>query len=253
MDLDSALDLDSSLALAHATLAKIHAFNWRGREARETYERAYQLSPNDPSILMAYADFDAVSNRPAHAAGLVQRAMELDPISSNGLLRGLVFEFGGNLVAAAISYRESLESNPQISNIQTHLALVEIMLGNDAEAERELRRAETLLFDVTIGPILVKVEYGYSRLGLHEDAERPLRQFEELVAEQRESAANWVIYNLARGDEEEAFRWLQRVAERAPYEGYYNVHAIKVNLWNDPVLNRPEFAELRSQLTYTDL
>jgi len=97
-------------------------------------------------------------------------------------------------------------------------------------------------------------------LGLHEDAERLLNRFEELAAEQRElaaeqreSAANWVMFNLALGDEDEAFRWLERVAEKGPYEGYYNVQWIKANLYHDPVLDKPEFAALREQLGFTDL
>jgi Flp pilus assembly protein TadD len=170
-----------------------------------------------------------------------------------GIIPGLVFELEGNLVAAANAYRETLEVNPRATNSRIFLALLEMNRGNLAEAEEELRLVEPLVLDDVGGPFIVQVGYGYSRLGLREDADRLLRLFEELAAEQRESAANWVIFHLAHGDEEEAFEWLQRVAAKEPYEGYFNAQMLKVNLYRDPILSRPEFEALREQLHFTNL
>jgi len=253
-DLGRAITLDPDLERAHSALGHIHMYNWRGAEARDAYEHAYQIGQNDVSILRGYAELEAFSGRPAQAARLIQRAVELDPISpTTRFFRGIFFQLEGNLVDAANAYREILEVNPLREGVRTHLALLEIILGNNAQAESELRLAEPIVYEQVAGPYLVLLGYGYSRLGLHEDAERLLNRFEELAAEQRESAANWVMFNLALGDEEEAFRWLERVAEKEPYEGYYNVQWIKANLYHDPVLDKPEFAALREQLGFTDL
>ncbi len=52
----------------------------------------------------------------------------------------------------------------------------------------------------------------------------------------------------ARHDEERALEWLQRVTENRPYEGYNLIMRIKANVDGDPILNRPELAQVRQTL-----
>ena len=49
-DAERALALDPTLGLAHVALANVHEIYWRWEEAREAYERAYELSPTTAEV-----------------------------------------------------------------------------------------------------------------------------------------------------------------------------------------------------------
>ena len=48
---------------AHAALAAIHQTNWRGSAAERAFQRAVELSPNDPDLLFFYARFKLYLSR----------------------------------------------------------------------------------------------------------------------------------------------------------------------------------------------
>ncbi len=128
-----------------------------------------------------------------------------------------------------------------------------LLLGDTDQIETELRIADSVISRSSNAPLRANMAYVYRRIGLDEDADRFLSEFEQIASERHVAAGAKVVASLARGDEEQALSWLEATVERAPYDGYNIVHVLKANLWNDPVLNRPEFAELRNQLAYTDL
>ena len=53
---ERAIQLDSSLAPAHAALANVHMANWRGAEAEEAFQRAIEMR-SDADVLMMYGRF----------------------------------------------------------------------------------------------------------------------------------------------------------------------------------------------------
>ena len=77
---------------------------------------------------------------------------------------------------------------------------------------------------------------------------------ESLAANERVAVVNRVLISLAHGETEEAFSLLKSAAEdKEPYEAPEVVTRIKANVFEDPVLERPEFVELRERLGFTDL
>ncbi|MFP6829134.1 MAG: hypothetical protein VCC36_08905 [Gammaproteobacteria bacterium] len=157
------------------------------------------------------------------------------------------YDFGG----ANLAYTEQIQ-NP-IARLNTHLANTKIHLGDRDEAGAILRRIEAPAIATVFAVMAPQVAYGYSQLGLQRDADRVVAALEEAEGRARLSAANWVLINLARGDEEAALIWLRIVAEKEPYKGYVLVNRIKANVFQDPVLETSEFIELRNQIGFTDL
>ncbi|HJZ13165.1 MAG TPA: tetratricopeptide repeat protein, partial [Acidobacteriota bacterium] len=77
-----ALDLDSSLAEAHASMAVIHyRFDWNWSEAEKAFVIALQLNPGYMSAHQWYAVFLAIMQRFEEAEAEIQNALELDPLS----------------------------------------------------------------------------------------------------------------------------------------------------------------------------
>ncbi len=124
--------------------------------------------------------------------------------------------------------------------------------GNRVEAERMLRLAELAARDNSV--FLPQVIYGYGRLGLQEDVERLATHLEQLAADQRVTAGNWAMISLARGDHEEALSLLESAAEeKKPYESPVLLMRIKMNVFEDPILDQPRFVAVRERLGFTDL
>ena len=58
--------------------------------------------------------------------------------------------------------------------------------------------------------------------------------------------------SLAKGDESEALRWLNIAAEKARNHiadaGFFSLMLIRLNESRDPVLEKPEFVDVRNRL-----
>jgi serine/threonine protein kinase/tetratricopeptide (TPR) repeat protein len=83
-----ALELDSTLAEAHDTLAGIRTWvewDWEGGEAE--YRRAIELNPNYPDPRTGYSHLLYIMRRPEEAMAQIKRALELDPL--NALFRAI--------------------------------------------------------------------------------------------------------------------------------------------------------------------
>ena len=82
-----ALELDSTLAEVHYTLAGIRTWtdwNWDGGAAE--YRRAIELNPNYPDARAPFSHLLNIMKRPEEAMVQIKRALELDPL--NALFRG---------------------------------------------------------------------------------------------------------------------------------------------------------------------
>ncbi len=253
-DLEKALSLDPTIGAAHAVLARIHQYNWRGSEARESYGRALELSPNDPDVLIDYAVFCAFSGRTEESIRLGQRAIALDP--NNGPrqnLLALIYLASGDSDAGIESLRRATELAPAFSIGRGSLASWEASRGNHAEALNEARIAEQLFRGNTNPTHLGELVNSYGRVGHRDDAERLFHQLEELAETRRIPAAAWILAYLGVGDAEQALSWLTRAADTPePYEGYFALMILKYSSQFDPVLDEPRFQAVRDKLGYKD-
>ncbi len=256
-DLERALALDPGVGQAYAELAYLHERNWRGAEAQEVYERALQLLPNDVTLMRNFARFKAwTEQQPEEAISLATRATELAP-NSGAAYRNLgnVHDLLGNRDEAYSAFYKALSiSSPGRVAFQIAFAHGEVSRGNSAEAQSALRLVEPLALDSDNIVFLATVAYLYSKLGMRDDVARVLVEFDERAADRTIASSSRVLVNLARGDEERALQWLTTAAEdREVYLGQNFIMRIKFNVWEDPVLDRPEFVKLREQLGFTDL
>ncbi len=253
-DLEKALTLDPNLGAAYAALARIHQYNWRAAEAEAAYERAIQLRPNDPEVLCDAAMFKSSTDRLEEAIDLGRRALALDPGSARAnIWVALIYLTAHDYAAAEPAYRSAAELAPTQSFPHACLALLESASGNAAAAVREAKIAEQLLVDNTNPAHLSVAIYVYGLIGLREDAKRLFARLEQTAATRRVAAGARAQGYLGVGDNEQALYWLKRAAEtREPYEGYFSILGLKANQFSDPVLDQPEFVEVRSRLGFRE-
>jgi TolB-like protein/tRNA A-37 threonylcarbamoyl transferase component Bud32/Tfp pilus assembly protein PilF len=82
-----ALELDSTLAEVHYTLAGIRTWtDWDWEDGEAEYRRAIELNPNYPDPRSGLSHLLNILGRPEEAMAQIERALELDPL--NALFRG---------------------------------------------------------------------------------------------------------------------------------------------------------------------
>jgi TolB-like protein len=235
---ERALELDSELGLAHAALSIVHRFDWRRREARLALERALALSPNDPQVLFdAIVLYTGIGEVPI-ALELAERVARLSPADA-AIARGIAYWRAGRLDEAA----EQFGSSP---SARGEPVIIEMLRGNREAALRHLRRIEaTRLTTVSLGGMA----YQYSLLGAQDDARRLATAQEPWAEQYYVGPADRALAALALGDKGGAIRWIERSAnEPAPGPDWGAVRLIFENMYDDPVLDEPEFAAVRSRL-----
>ena len=150
-----AIELDSTLAEAHHTLASIKAWSdWDWESAETAFRRAIQLKPNYPAARAIYSHLLMILGRPDEAMAQIERALELDPL--NGLFQGF---YGMDLLMARrydealAQFQNTLKTAPNNPMLRTGLrdalyalgrydeALTEVKTRFAAAGERELAEA----------------------------------------------------------------------------------------------------------------
>jgi TolB-like protein len=242
-----ALALDAEVSAAWGALGNLASYSWRWTEAREAYDRISDIGP--PGTW-----FRAWSGDPAEGVRIAARWVELNPLFWTAhWSHGIALNYAGDYDSAAAKFRDGIALAPTLSLQHSWLATNEIALGDTEEARRELQVAERLLGENRSVLSLVDTAYGYGRIG---DRANALRLFDEISAVAEGGAdigvGSWALLHLAVEETDEALEWLERGAEKARRHeldaGYYSLMNIKMNFTDDPVLERPEFAEVRAQL-----
>ena len=194
--------------------------------------------------------FNSFLNRHDAAVNLAKQAVELDPNSFYAYIYLLVAHaFAGNAEAARDVALTLRGVAPEETMSYRYSGQVETMLGNLDQALSYLRLAERLGSGSGSGSASaqgeeIRLAYAFWLEGSSDDA---LRVFSEV---RRRGQA--IIQQLAVGDQAGALAALRAAVENEEI-ARLPLMRVKANIWQDPVLDQPEFQELRDQLVFTDL
>ena len=208
--LASALELDESLAEAHATIAYIRAyFEWDWREAEREFRRAIELRPNFADAYFSYSRFLASRRRIDEAIAQLGHAVELDPLSLElQANRALLDYFAGRYPEAETRLREILTRDSSDVLVQWGLALV-------LEQEGKLDSTIAILERVSGASANRKASlaHAYGIAGKPAKARAILAGL-RADAEKRYVPAYWfALVHTGLGEREQALRQLERAYE----------------------------------------
>jgi len=229
-----AIELDSTLAEAHHTLASIKAWSdwdWEGGET--AFRRAIQLKPNYPAARAIYSHLLMILGRPDEAMAQIERALELDPL--NGLFQGF---YGMDLLMARrydealAQFQNTLKTAPNNPMLRTGLRDALYALGRYDEALTEVKTRFAAAGERELAEAL---ERGYAEGGYREAMRR--------AAETRAARSDTTFVpplGLASlfahaGETERVLEWLEKAyQERDPNLPYIGVIPLFDIVRDDP-------------------
>lgn len=241
-----ALQLDNSLAEAHASLAITTFFDeWNLNGAEHEFQRAIQLNP---SYAMAHGWYGlnlAAMGRLNEALGQMRRAQDLDPLSM--ILNtnvGWIFYLSRRYDEAIAAYRKTLDLDPYFARTRTRLGLTYILKGAFPDAIRELDESRRLAGD---DPYVAGL-LGYARtLAGDKNAGRAaLAKLTESARREYVPPFSVALVCIALGDNDRALEWLTKAADARDTSMVY----AKTDPALDPIRSDPRFANLLRRMGF---
>ncbi|MFZ0890526.1 MAG: hypothetical protein WA005_18955, partial [Candidatus Binataceae bacterium] len=236
---EKALQLDDSLAEAHASLGPIlysYDFDWAGGE-REL-RRAIELNP---SYAYAHDQYDWLlmsQGRFDDAVAEGKRASELDPLSA-GVTNdvGLPLMFQAKYEAAKEQFHKALELDPSFYFAQWALGWTDMQAGKADKAILELEKARAMDSPPFVAAWL---GYAYAAAGERGKAQAILAELNQMSSRRFVSPFCAAIIYLGLGDKEQALDGLDKAYEtRSSW-----LCLLKVDKAYDPLRSEPRFIAL---------
>ena len=247
-----ALELDPDLGLAHYALAVNHMSRMRDDQARQGFEIALSLSPNDMIIIDDAARYYVTVGDLDLAIRLASKLHDNDP-GISGVLSHVTL-MAGDIDASLQAIRQTVEANPDRPFVHSIRAVIEKLAGNQDMAREEAELAARLGASYNDYQIIAGTSsaYRFKVAGVQEQADRVF----DRVVERSESghmfnSRNWTFAYAAIGDYKKALEYLQLLAQEVE-EGYRagSNSYLAYNVYRDPMFETPEFIEVRKRLGY---
>jgi DNA-binding winged helix-turn-helix (wHTH) protein/TolB-like protein len=205
-----ALELDPSLAQAHASLGYIKFyFDWDWNGARQEFVRAIELNPNDPTSHQWYAVYLLASGQPERAFAEVQIAHRLDPLSlAINTDVGFHHYYNGRYAQAVLQLRSVLEMKSDFLLARLWLARTLLEMGQFDAALAETAIAEAKVRNWSV--LLAARGFTYGVAGKATEARAVLREMDALSRQRFVTSYGVALVHAGLGRADEAFQWLGR-------------------------------------------
>jgi TolB-like protein/Tfp pilus assembly protein PilF len=242
--LKKALELDDSLAEAHASSGLLATLELDLQRALTELERAVQLKPNYATAhhWLALARLTLGQFDPAIAEA--KRALELDPLSLviNADFSWMYF-CARRFDEAEAQARKTLEIDPRFFLAHYYLGAILQVKGHLSDAIPEFQSS----FDLNHDPYsLAMLGQAYARNGQKDQARKVLAQLNEQVKSRYVAPYAFALIETGLGEKERAVDEL----ERAYREGATNyLFVIKVDPLLDDLRSNPRFDALVQKIT----
>jgi len=238
-----ALELDGTLAEAHASLGMIHSYNYEWSAAEEELRRATELKPEYPTAHQWYSLLLLSTGRVEKAREEAERARQLDPISLIiNLHLSTVLYVGREYDRAVEQARRTLELDPGFPIARWRRATMYIAQGRYADAVTDLEELEA-------SPALRRNQagllgYAYAMSGNRAAALRKLAEIEERSMREYTRPSNRALIYMGLGDKDQAFAWL----DKAYLERDSRLRELKAYPLFDSLRSDPRFTRLLKQV-----
>jgi len=202
-----ALEIDNSLAEAHASIGYIHFNAWEFKTAEKEFLKAIELDPEYATVHHWYAMLLACTGRFDQAIDEIFEARNLDPLSLIINQNTGVILIGTHQYDKAIEALEKvIEIDPEFHFVQHHLARANFFAGMNENALSVIQQSENKSDKIWKGII-------YAQMGYMDTANQILDKFVLLSETEYISPFELAILHFSLGSEEQGFSYLEKAYE----------------------------------------
>ena len=211
------LELDDTLAEAHAALGYAAFFDWDWPTTEREFKRAIELNPNSAVSHVRYAEYLGTKARFNEGMEEGQRAQELDPLSATIATElGFAYLYTRQYDESIAQFQKALDLEPNAAALRASLAWVYAMKGMypQALAEYDTIADQDKVVAVENNSTAGGLGWVYAVSGRRADALKIAREFRDLS-----SHAYVDFYAVAEiyaglGDKDEAFWLLEKAYQQ---------------------------------------
>jgi len=214
---EKALELDDTLAEAHAALAYAEFFDWDWLNAEREFKRAIELNPNNAFSRRRYGEFLQARTRFSEALAEGKRAQELDPLSPYIVsFLGFAYLEMQHYDESIAQFRKALDLKSNVPMAHAVIAVAYAMKGLYRQALAEYDQisdedkavaSETQLVAGTLGWI-------YAVSGRRDDALKIALEFRQLSTHAYVDSYQLGTIYAGLGEKDEAFRLLEKAYDQ---------------------------------------
>jgi TolB-like protein/DNA-binding winged helix-turn-helix (wHTH) protein/Flp pilus assembly protein TadD len=176
-----ALELDPSLAEAHATLGLVLISSRRWEDSAPEFRRALELNPNYATAHHWYSYYLRFANRVSEACAELEIARRLDPLSAIiNSDQGEALNAARRFDEARISLRRAMELAPAMARPHAQMTVTALATGRKDEALSEAQAALSL--DSQNPAVLAHAGYVFATVGDSARASQLLVTLKEMAA-----------------------------------------------------------------------
>ena len=230
-----AIELDDSLAEAHASLGLVHYhYDWDWAAAENEFKRAITLNPQSAQSFTLYTHFLAGMKRFDEAKKYGQHALELDPLSvSTHWFLGWGAIYADQLDEAIAEYTKAAELDPDNPWNRMFFGRAYLLKGDRQRGLQEMETAQRLQPDDPLA--IAFLGYAYAITGRRADALRVLQRLDEMEKHRYVSRITRVYVYAGLGDKDKAFEWLEKAyQERSDSLAWFHNDPEVKDLKSDP-------------------
>jgi DNA-binding winged helix-turn-helix (wHTH) protein/TolB-like protein/tetratricopeptide (TPR) repeat protein len=241
-----ALELDPTLAEAHAVLGRItFSFDWDPEAAEPKMRQALQLDPDDPFTLHCFSMMLSQEGRFDESLSLNQRLLDQDPVATMPNRDRALILF------VARRYQEAVEQAQKTLELDSHFPQAYGPLWRSYERlGRTQDMIETYLASLSLS------KDGQAAVPALRDAARRRgvdgfwrRRIEQLLAQPTPPLYPVARAYMSLGDRDRALAWLEKIYEQRGA----GMRMLKVNEEWDPLRGDPRFQDLQRRANVVNL
>jgi serine/threonine protein kinase/Flp pilus assembly protein TadD len=234
-----ALELDGTMAEAHALLGAIRQDQGDWPAAEKELKRAINLNPNAWLVHWYYARYLTAIGRNDEAVAEAKRWLEADPFSFRAVATvGFMYLYARQYDQAIEFLRKAIEMDPTHAPYHTNLARAFVQKGMYEEAIAEFQKA--MAIDSSPPGRFAAFAYTYAVAGKRAEAQKMLDELKERAKHEIVAPVNFAIIYAGLGDKDRAFDWLEKEYKKDRSGPPY----IAIDPMLDSLRSDPRFADL---------
>jgi tetratricopeptide (TPR) repeat protein len=241
-----AIALDDSLSGAHSSLAFVDFYwTWDVPGAQREFERAIELDPKSELAHHWYATFLLALGRLPESLEEIDRAQQLEPMSSSILAdKGLILFHNGKKEQAIALLKQVETAEPDFLSPHNYLSNIYFLQGDCPQYLSEARKSATLLHDERRLAIVAASEKGFASGGQRGMLDAMLKEQISLHEKGQESAYRLAGTYARLGQKKEALDNLENSYQKREAD----ILSIRIDPWLDNLHDQARYREILAKI-----